>query len=165
MKSIPMTTNPLKIRGMINGAIVGAIFSICFIVIQAILPLKVLLMLFLPLLLGTIGYLRPELVGAIKVDKNRTEKNQPQRIQFSLARLLLATAMVALVFGTLRCCFNYKESMEIVAASMIAIALGGLVLVTKKIDYIGIIFMIALFVVIATACGIIIWTGVRLANW
>ena len=154
---------PFKVRGMINGSIIGAIYSAAFIALRASITLTAFLTLLLSLIFGAIGYLQPErFAHSNQVDENRTGRAQSQMIQFSLARLLLATAMVALVFGVLRCCFNYKEPMEIVAASMIAFALGGLVLVTKKIDYIGIVFMIALFVVIAIVCGIIMSCGLHM---
>jgi hypothetical protein len=82
------------------------------------------------ILFGLGGFLQ-----AKKSAPSNQDSNQPKKIQFSLLRLLLATSMVALVFGVMKICFNFKESAEIFATSMIAIGLGGLVLICRKSDF------------------------------
>jgi hypothetical protein len=101
------------------------------------------------ILCGSLGYFYPRHLQPKNIATSNN--NNPRRIiQFSLARLLLATAMVALVFGIMKMQFDFKQPVEIFVASMIAISLGGLVLICDKREFIivaPLILMIAYFVI------------------
>lgn len=56
-------------------------------------------------------------------------KNPPNKIQFSLARLLLAVTVVAIVFSVFRSIFGFKEVGEVIPAAVISLGLGGLTLI------------------------------------
>ncbi len=141
-----------KIRGMINGAIIGALIGFLFIANTTSWVLDLSVIVSTSLLFGLMGYLWPnQFITSNKVAKSQSDKVQPQRIQFSLARLLLATAMVALVFGTMKYLFDYKEPAEIIVTSIIAIALGCIILIGTKRDFRQIILLIA----ILTSMGMI----------
>jgi hypothetical protein len=77
-------------------------------------------------------------------------------IQFSLARMLIATSVVALVFGAPKiwCNYNYKDWGGVFGLSIIAIALGSLTLVCSKSDSKHIIFPICLFMIMVIIVAI-----------
>jgi hypothetical protein len=147
-----MRSIPFRIHGMINGAVAGALIGFFFITRTDSRVSDVLLSLFSSLIFASIGYFWPErFFKSKKVDTSQSDRVERRRIQFSLARLLLATAMVAFVFGVMRYWFDYRMPMEIVAASMIAFAFGGLVLVAAKRDIKELVFIafVLIFLVIA----------------
>jgi hypothetical protein len=109
------------------------------------------------ILCGSLGHFHPRHLQPKNIATS--DNNNPRRIiQFSLARLLLATAMVALVFGIMKIQFDYKEPAEILVASIIAIALGGLVLICDKrglVKFAPLIIIIA-FIAITNVITIIL---------
>ena len=113
--------------------------------------LNAFLIAFISILFGLGGFLQAKYPHAPKQDSDR-----PEKIQFSLLRLLLATAMVALVFGLSRFLYDFKQPVEIFASSMIAFALGGLTLICTKSDLknifgiIIIVFLGILFIYLIT---------------
>jgi hypothetical protein len=99
---------------------------------------NVVLISFAALLSGAFGYHRAKyLVADVKND------DQPRKIQFSLLRMLIATLVVALVFGLTKLLYDFSYTLEIVVSTMIALAFGGLVLICKKGDIKQIFRMIA----------------------
>jgi FtsH-binding integral membrane protein len=80
-------------------------------------------------LFGLFGFLQ-----AYNPPVTNQDSDRPKKIQFSLLRLLLATSMVALVFGLSRYLYDFKQPVEIIASSVIAFALGGLTLISTKSD-------------------------------
>lgn len=114
----------------IFSTLVGIIFGGA---IALLLSLNAFLIVMFAVLFGLVGFLHAKNSPASKQDSNR-----PKRIQFSLMRLLLATSMVALVFGLSRILYDFKEPAEIITSSVIAIALGVLTLICKKSDLKGV---------------------------
>jgi hypothetical protein len=104
----------------------------------------------LAVLFGLIGFM-----GAKNSPPSNQENNRPKKFQFSILRLLLATLMVALVFGLSRFLYDFKQPLEIIASAVIASALGGLTLICTKSDLkhifniivilFGIFFLISVF--------------------
>jgi hypothetical protein len=87
----------------------------------------------------------------------KQNQNRPQIIQFSIARLLLATLVVAFVFGIPKLLSGdiYKDRSVIFIISVIASAFGSLTLVCKKNDFKHILVIICLFIVFFVGVGVI----------
>jgi hypothetical protein len=137
-----------KACGMIKGMIGGG--AIAFIILPFIRfngaagTLDFALIALSSLIFGLIGYLWP------------LPAKKREKIQFSLARLLLATAMVALVFGVMKIWIDFKDPTQIIATSSIALAAGGLVLVTNRRNYMEIYRTILLFFVLVAVLALVI---------
>ena len=137
-----------KAFGMIKGMIGGV--AIAFIILPFIRfngaagTLDFALIALSSLIFGLIGYLWP------------LPAKKRERIQFSLARLLLATAMVGLVFGVMKIWFDFKDPAQIIATSSIAFAAGGLVLVTNRRNHMEIYRTILLFFVLIVVLTLVI---------
>jgi hypothetical protein len=129
-----------RISSTVIGMIFGGAIAFVFFVKSSSWVLNAFLIAIFALLCGLIGFLSSKYSPPSNQDSNR-----PKKIQFSLLRLLLATSMVALVFGLSRFLYNFKEPAEIFASSIIAIALGGLTLICKKSDLKHVIGIIIIF--------------------
>jgi hypothetical protein len=85
----------------------------------------------------------------------------PRKIQFSLARMLLATAVVAIVFSVFGTLFSYKELATILLATLLALALGGLVLIGRKNELkiigIALLLYIGTTVILGVVVTMIFW--------
>ena len=138
-----------RISSILFYTIIGGSFA-SLIANSSSFVLNVFVIAVIAILFGLGGFLKAKYPPPPKQDGNR-----PKKIQFSLLRLLLATAMVALVFGLSRFLYDFKQPVEIFASSVIAFALGGLTLICTKSDLkhifyiiiaiLGIIFVISLF--------------------
>jgi FtsH-binding integral membrane protein len=87
--------------------------------------------------------------------KHFRDKNEKEPFQFSLTRLLLATTAVAVVFGMMKIRFNFKETWEIVVASLLAFVAGSLTLIYKKGDMKRIILTVLWFFIFLFIFGCI----------
>ncbi|MGA2798525.1 MAG: hypothetical protein ABSE63_13165 [Thermoguttaceae bacterium] len=132
----------------LSYAIIGGAIAFVFAFANSSsLILNTFLIAFFATLFGFGGYLQAKYPPPSKQDSNR-----PKKIQFSLLRLLLATSMVALVFGLSRYLYDFKDPAEIFASSLIAFALGGLTLISTKSDlkhifYIVVVILGIIFVI------------------
>jgi hypothetical protein len=134
-----------KAKGIIRGAIMGAFIGSILFAKTSSLVWNCLIIAISTALYGLIGYLGAQYSHQSNKG-NLLETTRSEIIQFSLLRLLLATAMVAVIFGVMRYRFDYRKPVEIIATSMIAFALGGIVLVSKKRDLYDILKMILLLI-------------------
>jgi hypothetical protein len=60
------------------------------------------------------------------------ENFPPRKLQFTLARMIVATATVAIVFATFKIIFTFKEPAVTMPAVLLAAALGGLAFDNRK---------------------------------
>jgi hypothetical protein len=86
------------------------------------------------------------LLGPVQTPVKDKIKKEP--FQFSLARLLLVTVAVAIVLGTLKTLHDFNEPGLVVAASIIAFAVGIITLIYKKGDIKWIIITVFWFSII-----------------
>jgi hypothetical protein len=140
--------------------ITGAIAALTFIVSNFRFS-HIFLITFLILLISLSNILLKE--NARYAEQNKT---RPQIIQFSIARLLLATSIVAFVFGIPRLLSDnlYKDWGAVFSISVIAFAFGSLALISKKDDFKHISVIICLVIVIFAAIGIIAALMVQLPH-
>jgi MFS family permease len=137
--------------GVIFGGVIALlIFALLFRANSYSWVLYAFLIAVFAILFGLVGF-----VQAKNSPPSNQDSNRPKIIQFSLMRLLLVTSMVAFVFGVSRIWFDFKDSAEIFASSLIAFALGGITLICKKSDFKDIIVIIIIFislVILIRAC-------------
>jgi hypothetical protein len=72
----------------------------------------------------------------------------PIKFQFSIARMLLTTAAVALVFGVFKFVFAFTESIAVFSAALVAAASGGLVLLGGKREFGVVLWYVAAIIVL-----------------
>jgi hypothetical protein len=83
---------------------------------------------FFAVLCGLVGLLTKSLLKPV-IDNDKKEV-----FQFSLARLLLATTVVAIVLGIMKSLLDFKEPVAIFISLLLAFVAGSLTLIYKKGD-------------------------------
>jgi len=152
------------VKGIIRGAIIGGVIaSIILFAKGSSWSINAVIIPIWATLGGVIGYFEARYSPPREKNK-QPDAIQPEKIQFSIARLLLATAMVALVFGVMRYLFDYKASPAIIVTSIIAFALGGIILLGKKRDFKEIAIVISIFTILGIMFVINIWIAYYTAN-
>jgi hypothetical protein len=97
------------------------------------------------------------ILGRILSPSSNQNNNQPKPLQFSIARLLTTTTIVAIVFGIARIgnTYRFDNFGEVFIISIIAISLGAIPLIYKKNDIKGIIFIICIFILFYMFIGVV----------
>jgi multisubunit Na+/H+ antiporter MnhC subunit len=93
----------------------------------------------------------------------------PTKFQFSIARMLLATAAVALIFGIFKFLFTFDDMRVVIPTTLFSICIVVILLTIQKNEWkktvgelflsLGIEFVSIIFCVMI--CGLILWIIVK----
>jgi hypothetical protein len=95
------------------------------------------------------------------MSKKMDQTDPPANFQFSIARMLAVTAVVAVVFGVFKFVFTFKESVAVFCTFVIAVAAGGLALIGGKKEVTLVLwYLFATILVVLSVC-----LAFSLASW
>jgi hypothetical protein len=131
-----MTHTPPKVKRVIICGIIGSSLAAYLFAHSGSLILPLIVLVFFALLCSIFCFM------AVPIQTPVKETNVKEVFQFSLARLLVATAAVAIVLGIMKALHNFKTPGEIIISLILSFVVGSITLISKEKDIRGIIFTI-----------------------